>query len=103
MANIMTADVHAYITARLDAHAAAATINRELSALKRMFSLAIHAGKLLQRLHIALLREDNIRRGFFEHEQFESVRRHLPAALKPVVTFAYLTGWRARSEILSLQ
>jgi len=28
--------------------------------------------------------------------------RHLPAALRPVVTFAYLTGWRLRSEILPL-
>ena len=49
-----------------------------------------------------MLREDNVRRGFFEREQFEAVKRHLPEALQPVATFAYITGWRKR-EILGLQ
>jgi hypothetical protein len=30
------------------------------------------------------------------------VRSHLPKHLQPVVTFAYITGWRIRSEILPL-
>jgi len=47
-----------------------------------------------------MLREDNIRKGFFEAEQFAAVCRHLPAPLVPLVRFAYLTGWRLRSEIL---
>jgi hypothetical protein len=51
-----------------------ATINRELSALKRMFTLAIQAGKLLQLPHIPMLAEDNVRKGFFERAEFESVR-----------------------------
>jgi hypothetical protein len=42
-----------------------AEINRELTALKRMFNLAIQAGKLLQKPHIPLLKEDNVRVGFF--------------------------------------
>jgi len=50
-----------------------------------------------------LLREDNVRQGFFEREAFDSVRAHLPAALRPLVTFAYLTGWRVKSEILPLE
>lgn len=50
-----------------------------------------------------MLREDNVRRGFFEAAQFERVCAHLPAPLRPVVTFAYLTGWRLRSEILPLE
>src|SRR6266481_2426359 len=48
------------------------------------------------------LQEDNIRQGFFEREQFEAVRKHLPAYARPVVTFMYLTGWRIRSEVLPL-
>jgi integrase len=78
-------------------------INRELTALKRMFTLAMQAGKILYRPHIPLLNEDNVRTGFFEREQFESVRNHLPSALQPVVTFAYITGWRITSEVLPLQ
>jgi hypothetical protein len=41
-------------------------LNRDLTVLKRMFNLAIQAGKLLQKPHIPLLREDNVRVGFFE-------------------------------------
>jgi integrase len=35
--------------------------------------------------------------------QYEAVRAHLPAYVQPVVTFAFLTGWRVRSEVLTLQ
>jgi integrase len=80
-----------------------AEINRELTILKRIFSLAIQAEKLLHKPHIPLLREDNTRTGFFEREHFDSVRGHLPASLGPVVAFAYVTGWRITSEILPLQ
>ena len=43
-------------------------INRELTVLKRMFSLAIEAGKPHHKGHFA-----NVRVGFFEHEQYEAV------------------------------
>lgn len=100
---ITTADVRAFIAQRQAAGAANGEINRELAALKRMFSLALQANKLLYRPHIPMLQEHNVRSGFFERDQLEVVRAHLPAPLKPVVTFAYLTGWRINSEVLSLQ
>jgi integrase len=78
-------------------------INRELTVLRRMFSLAIEAGKPHHKPHFAMLREDNVRVGFFEREQHESVLAHLPAGMRPVVTFAYVTGWRISSEVLPLQ
>jgi len=46
---------------------------------------------------------DNIRTGFFEPEQFRSVVTHLPVEVRPVVEFAYITGWRIASEILPLE
>jgi integrase len=49
------------------------------------------------------LEERNTRRGFFELEQFASVLAHLPSALGPVIEFAFITGWRITSEVLSLQ
>ena len=97
-----TADVRAYVAARQAAGATNGTINRELSALKRMFTLAVQAGKLHAKPHISMLREDNVRRGFFERTQFESICEHLPVPLRAVVTFAYLTGWK-KSEIFSLE
>ena len=111
--SINTAAIRAYIAQRQapvvdedgveQPGAANATINRELAALKRMFTLAVQAGKLHAKPYIPMLREDNVRRGFFEREQFDDVRAHLPAPLRPVVTFAYLTGWRLKSEILPLE
>lgn len=80
-------------------------MNRELAALKRAGSLAARATP--SKLHvrpfiIPMLAEDNTREGFFEREQFEAVRRHLPEALRPFVTVAYITGWRVPSELLPL-
>ena len=80
-----------------------AEINRELTILKRMFTLAVQSGKLLHRPHIPLLKEDNTRTGFFEPEQFASVYAHLPASLRPIIEFAYITGWRIVSEVLPLE
>jgi integrase len=57
----------------------------------------------MTRPKIALLEEDNVRQGFFEREHFESVLRHLPDDLRPVVQFAYITGWRVKSEVLPLE
>src|SRR5215831_9756196 len=50
-----------------------------------------------------MLDEDNVREGFFERDQFEAVRARLSEAVRSVVTFAYLTGWRVNSEVLPLQ
>lgn len=101
--SITTTEIRAYAAARQAAGAANATINRELSALKRMFSLAVKDGKLHAKPFIPMLQENNARKGFFEPEQFNDVCSHLPAPLQPVVRFAYSTGWRVRSEILPLE
>ena len=85
MTKITTADINAYVQRRQEQKAAAATINRELAILKRAFTLAIRAGKLLpaHRPYIAMLAEHNVRTGFFEADQFTAVKGHLPAALSP--------------------
>lgn len=44
----------------------------QLAALKRMSRLAEIAGKVTQRPHIPMLREDNARKGFFEASEFEA-------------------------------
>ncbi len=100
---ITPVEIRKYIAHRQEEGAANATINRELSALKRAFSLGIDAGKLTVKPKISMLREDNVRVGFFEREQFETVRAKLTEPLRPVITFAYITGWRIHSEVLPLQ
>jgi integrase len=103
LANITTSHIRAFTVARQQAGAKNAEINRELSALKRMYSLAVQAGHLHHRPFVPMLAENNARQGFFEESQYRAVLAHLPPELRPVVTFAYLTGWRTKSEILPLE
>jgi len=101
--NITTAFVKEYIEKQMLSGLSNASINRELSALKRMFHLGSRCTppKVGPVTYIPMLKESNTRKGFFEYKDFVSLRIVLPAYLKPVVTFAYHTGWR-RAEILNL-
>lgn len=99
---ITTADVKAYTLARQEAGAANAKVNRELAALKRMFNLAIQAEKITRKPYIPMLAENNVRQGFFEPWEFDAVFARLPDWLRPPVKFSYITGWRMRSEVLTL-
>ena len=103
LSEIGTSQIRAFTEARLKAGAAPAEVNRELSAVKRMFSLAVKDGRLHAKPYVPMLAEHNVRRGFLERDQFESVKAKLPARLRPVLTFAYLTGWRLTSEVLPLE
>ncbi len=95
--------VASYTAYRREEKAAAATINRELAALKRAFRLGEKVGKVIQRPEVSMLREDNRRKGFFEAEEYRAVVKHLPEELKPIIQTAYITGWRIASEILTRQ
>ena len=102
-AEAITADsVRTYQLYRRKQGAQAATINRETSALSRMFQLAIRRG-LLERLPLFpnRLEENPPRDGFFEHDEYLKVRAHAPASYQDVLDFAYYSGWR-RNEILHL-
>jgi integrase len=66
-----------------------------------VLTLGCQGQRILHRPYVPMLREDNARQGFFERPQFEAVRRHLREYLRPLVTFAHITGWRL-SEVLHL-
>jgi integrase len=92
--DITTDGVKAYAASRQKEGAANASINRELAALKRMFSLAVQDGRLSTTPYIPTLHEDNARQGFIDHGAFIALRDHLPEYLRDPVTFLYLSGWR---------
>jgi integrase len=102
--NLTTSVIKEYIAIRQDQKKKNGTINRHLSALRRMLNLgARHEPPKVSRVpHIPMLAERNVRTGFFEHDEFLSLRGKLPDYLKPVVTLAYYTGCR-RGEILGLR
>ncbi|MGE3843028.1 MAG: tyrosine-type recombinase/integrase [Vicinamibacterales bacterium] len=80
----------------------AATVNRETSALSRMFQLALRRGQLERMpLFPERLEENPPRDGFFEHADYLKVRAFLPPSYQDVLDFAYYSGWR-RNEILNL-
>jgi integrase len=87
--------ITAYTTARRDAGMKPAAINRELSALRRMFRLAMKKGTLPHAPYIALLDEsENVREGFCEPAEFATVCARLPPDLQDAAGFAYVTCWR---------
>jgi len=92
--DITTDRVKTHISRRQGEGARNATINRELAALKRMFSLAIQAGKLSARSYFPTLEENNARQGFLDHGEFLALREYLPGYLHDPVTFLYYSGWR---------
>ncbi len=91
-----------YIQRRQAAGVANGTINRELSMLGTALRFGEENSKVLRRPIIHLLKEADARQGFFERDQFLSVRKRLAEDLQVVVTIAYTFGWRMQSEVLRL-
>ena len=92
--DITTDRGRAYQRNRLEGGAAAATVNREMAALRRMLNLAFNAGKLSRVPKIEMLAENNVRESFLEHSSLLTVLGHLPEAVRDLVEFEYLSGWR---------
>jgi hypothetical protein len=67
-----------------------------------MFQIAIRRG-LLERMPLfpTRLEENPPRDGFYEHDEYLSVRAHAPASYQDVLDFASYSGGR-RNEILHL-
>lgn len=102
--SITAADLRTFAAERLKAAAAPGEINRELAIVRRAFRLAAEADKYHGRVpKVRMLQEHNVRTGFFDDEMIAGVLAKLPAALQPVVQFAYVSGWRVQSEILPIQ
>jgi integrase len=100
---VTTDKVKTYIEKRMEDRMSNASINRELAALKRMFHLGAQCTPPKVNLipYIPMLKESNVRKGFFESGEYLALKEILPEDLKPIITFAYHSGWR-KAEILGL-
>ncbi len=96
-----------YVDSRQEEGASNATINRELSVLKRTFYLARECTppKVAAVPHIAMLEERNVRKGFVKDEQYDKLAAECAVEglwLRTFLAVAYSYGWR-KSELLNLR
>lgn len=91
-----------YVRDRQEEGAANSSIQKELAALKRAFTLARKAGQLTTVPPFPSITIDNTRQGFFDREAFEAIAQHLDEDIEPVARFAFFTAWRV-GEIRQLR
>ncbi len=91
-----TGTVKAFVNTRAN-DVALTTINREIAALKKAFTLG-HRHSPRKVLNVPTIEmagpESKPREGFFAHEEFLSLRSNLAAEVGQLVTFLYYTGCR---------
>jgi integrase len=97
--------ISAYIVERQKAKAANATINRDLAALKRCYTLAIEVGTLKfgERPFVPSLEERNVRKGFIEDAQYARLAQstgEIGLWLRAMFEVGYTYGWR-KTELLT--
>lgn len=102
--DIGTAQIAAYVASRRAEGRAPATINRELSALKRMFSLGARAQpRLVEQIpYIPMLKGEKVRQGFFEEEDYRALMNVLSEHVRIPLAIGFWTGLR-QGEILALK
>jgi integrase len=92
-----------YVDRRLTEHAANATINRELSALKTAFRLGRKKQIVSQVPDFPHLAENNARSGFVEDRGYAKLAAHCSELwMRLFLEIAYSFAWR-KSEILNLR
>ena len=103
-ADFGTTELRRYKATRIREKAQAATINRELSILKRAFTLGVQHDPplVLHNPPIAKLPEANVRKGFLEKAQYEKLLHELPAYLKLALVMGYHTACRL-GEVMALR
>jgi integrase len=99
---IRTPLIRAYIVKQKAAGYANATINRDMAALHRMFTLAFQTEKLLEMPYIPRLKETNVRKGFFPTEDHQTLQAAAPRWLALMSECAFRYGWR-KGELLNLK
>ncbi len=78
------------------------SVNKYMTALKRMFKLGQEHELVLRVPKIPRLEENNVRKGFFTPDEFFTIRGKAPDHVKVAATLAYWCGMR-KGEILGLQ
>jgi len=107
-ANVGTDQLSNYIAKRMAERAANASINRELSLLRRSFTLGYKAKprKVTALLDLSehMLKEDNVRTGFVDQQQYQALAAKAADRpwLRTLIAFGFTYGVRV-GELLALR
>jgi integrase len=99
---VTAARIARYAKDRRDAGREPATVNRELAALRRAFTITVEQERLSVAPRVKLFAEHNARQGFLERVDFDAVVWRLPGYLQDFARFAYGSGWR-KGEVATLE
>jgi integrase len=101
--DVTTSLIKRYVTSRLH-DAEPATVNKELSYLRRSFHLGFrNEPKLVEKVpYFRMLPIDNTRSGTVSHEQYRMIRDCLPSYARIALVIAYHTGAR-KGEIRKIR
>lgn len=95
MKSIDTTLLHAFKNRMLKEGLGNASVNRLLALVRRMLNIARRDGKLVFVPFVPMLKEENVRTGFVEPDEFAEVLAHLPEHLHAIALFMYQTGCRS--------
>ncbi len=101
---LTTQRINGYVAMRKEDGAQNASINRELSVLRRAFNLGLRHDPPMV-VHVPtfeMLPEDNIREGLVEHSTYCKLRDLLPSYARLALVISYHTGSR-RGELLAIK
>jgi integrase len=99
---ITTDQIKRFQKAELERGLSAGSVNRSVSALRRMFNLATEEGRLRNVPHCPMLKEAAPRKGFFEPSDYRALAAALPDYARLPLALGFFCGMR-KSEVLNLQ
>ena len=92
-----------YVNTRLQGGAGRGTVRSEMAMVRRMLRLGHRMGLTPMVPPIPMPGEAPARKGFLERHSLETILAELPDYMRPGLRFAYLSGWRFASEVLTLE
>ncbi|WP_321471026.1 tyrosine-type recombinase/integrase [uncultured Paludibaculum sp.] len=106
VANLNVSHLRKYVSDQLAAGMSNASVNRHISILRRAYNLGTVSGKVnaanVPHFKEVALEENNVREGFWTHEEYVRFRDALPEDERAVFIFGYWTGCRF-SEVTMLR